>query len=226
MLRQVCRPSRLAASRHALLARLSHVRALSASSSSSGGPGIVWVDGVLTDSESPGAKVSVWDTTVQRGDGLFEVVRVLPSGGTVAMELHLDRLYWGSRTVELPLPDRDVVRGYIEEAAAVGGEGMVRLLCTRGGDECGLPFAPPKMVTLWQPLPAYGTECALHPIAAPWHPAGFGGWKTIKWLSYGPNMHMLRAAKAAGCDDALVRAPAPSLPSAATHRATLQLVCS
>ena len=57
--------------------------------------------------EPAAATVSVFDTTVQRGNGAFEVVRVLKGGRLRAPELHMDRLERTAGIIGLELPARD-----------------------------------------------------------------------------------------------------------------------
>ena len=158
------------------------------------------------------AKISVWDTTVQRGDGMFEVVRVCKDGSPLALDLHLQRLYDGAKALDYTIPaTMNALSSWICEVAMEGGEGMVRVLLTRGalgGSGNHLPnfiieeHAPPTVVVMWQPLPVWPSSMRLFPMAAWWHPAG--SWQTVKWLSYGPNMMMSRTAMKAGYDDALL----------------------
>lgn len=174
------------------------------------------IDGVPADAAA--LACSFWDQSFQRGDGVFEAVRVvIGSGGTPvprAVGLHLDRLERSAAAIRCPLPARSEVERYLRDAAAAGGEGgYVRLVATRGGgapgygDHLGGALdAPPRVFTVWQPLGCARAATTLAPAAAPWHPAGTAGrdWATIKWLAYGANMHSARLARAAGFGDALL----------------------
>ncbi|KAJ8611279.1 hypothetical protein CTAYLR_004148 [Chrysophaeum taylorii] len=170
------------------------------------------INGRIADAAS--LRVSFWDMSFQRGDGVFEAVRVRADGRPRSLSRHLDRLERSARAVRLPLPPRKELEGWIREAASSGGEGYVRLIATRGG---GMPGygdhledldAPPTVFTAWQPLPPLRDRPrALLPLTAPWHPAGFDAkWETVKWLSYGPNVHATRLAREEGYDDALLLA--------------------
>ena len=173
-------------------------------------PSTVLVNGHRVDGKA--AKLSVWDTTVQRGDGMFEVVRVCPNGAPLGLELHLQRLFDGAKALDYTIPAAwETLGGWISSVAQEGGEGMVRVLLTRGstgGGGAHLPgfevdkHAPPTVVVMWQPLPRWPAAVRLQPMAAWWHPAG--NWQMVKWLSYGPNMMMSRMALKAGFDDALL----------------------
>lgn len=177
---------------------------------SSSGPKNIIVNGAVVDGRK--ARLSVWDQTVQRGDGMFEVVRVLPNRKPLATDLHMDRLFDGAKVLDYAIPaSRTEIASWIEQVSQDGGEGMVRVLLTRGStngsgahipDFCVSTDAPPSVVVMWQPLPKWPAATRLLPLSAWWHPAGV--WQTVKWLSYGPNMHMSRTAAKAGFDDAVL----------------------
>ena len=98
------------------------------------------VDGVAADATK--ISCSVWDTTFQRGDGVFEAVRVVADRDGVpaprAVSLHLDRLERSAAALELPLPPRGQLEAWLRDAARNGGEGgYVRLMVTRGGGSPG-----------------------------------------------------------------------------------------
>eukprot|EP00038_Savillea_parva_P026330 m.53253 g.53253 ORF g.53253 m.53253 type:complete len:364 (+) comp7437_c0_seq2:61-1152(+) len=181
------------------------------------------LNGVQTDPTS--LVCSIWDISFQRGDGVFEAVRVVPAtdGGPPkprCLNLHLDRMERSASALELPLPSRSVLEGWLREAAAEGGlGGYVRTIVTRGGGSPGYGDhlgdrldAPPQTFIVWQPVSKAAPSASkrLMPLCAPWHPAGFGGptggWTTMKWLAYGPNVHSSRLARQQGFDDALLLA--------------------
>ena len=80
--------------------------------------------------ESP--KVSFFDQSFLRGDGVFEVVRILNGGKLRAIQLHLDRLESSAKQISCPFPSRSAIQQWLQEAAEAGGEGSVRLLATKG----------------------------------------------------------------------------------------------
>lgn len=145
------------------------------------------------------AFVSVRDQSFQRGDGIFEACRIV--GTRVrALNKHLDRLERSAAALDLPIPSRSTLEGWLLDGAQQG-EGYLRLFCTRGAQG-----VPPSTIVLWQPLPVPRVR-SLCPMVAPWHPAGFSDdWATVKWLAYGNNVHSSRLAKRAGYDDALLLA--------------------
>ena len=176
-------------------------------------------DGVPTPPAE--AKVSIFDVAFLRGNGAFEVCRVLPGGRLRAPELHLARLLRTAAALDLPLPPIDRLRQWLAEAAASGsaldaegggsGDGAVRLLATRGGRSApaaggaaSLVVAEPTVIIAWERLPTWPESMSLLPMCAPWHPAGEPGWETAKWLSYATNVRSTAKAQAQGYDDALL----------------------
>ena len=102
------------------------------------------VNGERTDPRA--LTVSAWDVSFQRGDGVFEVVRVLPGGKPRALSLHLDRLERSADAIQLPLPPRETLSDWCTAAAADGGIGSVRLMATKGAAEWD---APPTVFVMW-----------------------------------------------------------------------------
>ena len=100
--------------------------------------------------ESP--KVSFFDQSFLRGDGVFEVVRILNGGKLRAIQLHLDRLESSAKQISYPFPSRSAIQQWLQEAAEAGGEGNVRLLATNG-DPSDLNTTPPTVFISWSPLP-------------------------------------------------------------------------
>lgn len=90
------------------------------------------------------------------GDGLFETMRA--HRGTLPWwDAHWARLARGGERLGLALPDESLVRAQAAELFADGGDGVLKLLLTRGGDARG--YAPPADASAhWQlarhPLPA------------------------------------------------------------------------
>ena len=84
-----------------------------------------WVNG------RRGTKIDARDRGLQYGDGLFETMRVR-AGGVRLLEFHLDRLLAGCRSLEIAGPSLPVLRRELARAAALRGEGIVKLIVTRG----------------------------------------------------------------------------------------------
>ncbi len=149
------------------------------------------------------------DLGVLRGDGCFESVRLRPTGELDDLEPHLDRLARSAAALELPATDRGAWRALVAELVGAwdgGGEGVLRLVVTRGLEEGGQPtafalLAPVsaeqlrqrregvKVLTLSRGLVADAT------VEAPWLLGG------VKAISYAVNMAAQRYAHAAGADD-------------------------
>jgi 4-amino-4-deoxychorismate lyase len=160
----------------------------------------------LVDPASP--VIAADDAGVQRGDGLFETVRV-QGGRAVLLDAHLDRMARGAARVSIVVPDR---AAWTEAAAAAisaagGGDALLKLLCTRGPED-GAPLAFAAVAPVAEAT-VRAREEGVHAVtlslgvssgaraASPWLLAG------VKTTSYAVNMAALREAQARGFDDAV-----------------------
>ncbi|MEF3193948.1 MAG: aminotransferase class IV, partial [Halothiobacillaceae bacterium] len=73
----------------------------------------------------------VGDRGLQYGDGLFETMAVA-DGKVRLLSLHLERLARGAARLAIPLPDMDRLAGALTMAARKQGEGVFKLILTRG----------------------------------------------------------------------------------------------
>lgn len=161
----------------------------------------VMIDGVPVADDA--ASISVFDWTLMRGFGVFEVVRFY---GRVPFRLnaHFDRLERSAAALDVAMPPRDALAGWVAELAARHRDGSVRLILTGGGRDDTVA-APPRAILMWEPGLAVPEALRLIPISAPWHPAtGTGGFPGVKWTSYAPNMAATDKARRAGFDEALL----------------------
>ena len=104
----------------------------------------------------PGSQLSVADRGLAYGDGLFETIRI-SKGRAPLMALHLRRLLQGAGILKIPL-DGSRVREELETAALELGEGLLKLIITRG--EAGRGYALPERtqptrLVYFSPLPDY-----------------------------------------------------------------------
>ena len=138
---------------------------------------LCWIDGERSGS----ASLSVADGAVLRGDGCFEALRSY-AGVAFAVEPHVDRLMRSAGALDLDPPDPVVLARWIRAAAAEGGDGIVRVVVTRGSDVPGVE-TPSRCLVIHHPIPPQGPQVRLAPLPAPWHPAGrrwaLAGAKTI-----------------------------------------------
>lgn len=156
----------------------------------------------LVDGE-PVASLDVTDSSVLRGDGCFEAIRSY-SGHLFRAGDHLDRLERSARALDLTMPARSVLDGWMAQVSAGRGDCVVRVVLTRGPAVPGVTSGG-RCIVLSHPLPPVPAEVRLLPVAAPWHPAG-RQWDLagVKTISYAPNQAASRAAHQAGFDDALL----------------------
>ena len=149
------------------------------------------LDGALVDESQ--AVIPATDEGLLRGDGVFEVMRLYDSR-PFAIDDHLARMEQSAANLRLPL-DAAAVRADVEAllGAAQPGDGLVRVLVTRGG----------RRLALIEPMPEQPPTMSL----------GFVTYSPtrvldgVKSLSYGGNMLATRLAKERGFDDALLVTP-------------------
>lgn len=93
----------------------------------------IWVGDQLYDRED--AKVSVFDSTVQGGDAIWEGLRVYKSG-VFCLKRHLNRLYESAKALAFSdVPSEDFIRSAIKETLQANGmeeDTHVRLTLSRG----------------------------------------------------------------------------------------------
>lgn len=174
------------------------------------GPGvIVTLDGAIHDAQTP--LLHADDLAAVRGDGIFETL-LIRDGRPCLLEAHLGRLAQSARMMELPEPEGDRWRSAVDTAvrrwtADGGGEGVLRLVCSRGREGGG----PPTAYVSIGALPARVAAARRDGVAAltlarglptdaadlPWLLAG------AKTLSYAVNMAALRHAEKHGAGDVI-----------------------
>jgi 4-amino-4-deoxychorismate lyase len=146
------------------------------------------------------------DLGVARGESVFETLRV--AGGRAAfLDLHLERLVRSAARVAIELPGgwRELVE--VATGAYAAADGVLRLTCSKGARG-----ATPVGFALVTPVPAVSLAAREHGVSAvtltlgvpaalradaPWLLGG------VKSTSYAVNMATLRAAEAAGAEDAI-----------------------
>jgi 4-amino-4-deoxychorismate lyase len=156
-----------------------------------------------------GQALSPLDLALLRGEAVFETMRVY-QGRPFRLGAHLDRLAASAAAVQINLPSglEELVAEAAGACAAAGGDGVVRLVCTRGVEDelASTTFALATEVPPGQEqdrrrgLRIALLTLAVDPLvraAAPWLLAG------VKSTSYAVNMAAQRAAQTRGADDAV-----------------------
>jgi branched-subunit amino acid aminotransferase/4-amino-4-deoxychorismate lyase len=158
----------------------------------------VLINGVVSEGLVP-----VTDSSVIRGDGCFEVIKVY-SGRPFALDAHLDRLERSAKALSIAVPGREELSGWIEDVAASDPDGVVRVMVTRGSAVPGAVQDPLTVVFSHDWVRGAG-PVRLLPVPAPWHAAGVD-WELAgaKVLSYAANQSASRRATAEGFDDAML----------------------
>ena len=82
------------------------------------------------------------DRGLHYGDGLFETMAV-EAGRIRLLERHMHRLAWGAERLAIPLPSQDALADNLHLAARALGEGILKLILTRGSG--GRGYAPPAV---------------------------------------------------------------------------------
>jgi branched-chain amino acid aminotransferase len=156
-------------------------------------PELTSLDGNIAPSHE--ARVPASDDGLQRGDGVFEVVR-LYGGRPFALGEHLDRFERSAAAIELPI-DRSA---FEREIGALLGEfgdhaGQLRLIATRGG----------RRLAYTEPLPPYAGAESITLASVTYAPNVI--LTGVKSLSYAANMQASRIARARGADEAVLVRP-------------------
>lgn len=147
------------------------------------------------------------DLALIRGEAAFETMRVY-SGRSFRLDAHLDRLAASAAGLDLALPPGLEELAARAVASAAVGEGVLRLVCTRGieGDFESTAFAivselPPSYeLERRRGLRVVLLTLAVDPVvraASPWLLPG------VKSTSYAVNMAAQRQARRMGADDAV-----------------------
>jgi branched-chain amino acid aminotransferase len=148
-------------------------------------------DGELMEADE--VLVPATDDGLLRGDGVFEVVR-LYDGRPFALDDHIERMGRSAANLRLPFaagPVRADIAALLEAAAP--GDGVVRVLVTRGGRRIGF----------LEPLPKPSETVALQTVTF----APTRILDGVKSLSYSANMLATRLAAEQGADEALLVTP-------------------
>lgn len=103
-------------------------------------------------------RLPLTDRGLHYGDGLFETMAV--QGGSVRlMDLHLARLTQGARQLGIPLPETEGLAIELMLAAVQMGEGVLKLILTRGSGGRGyLPPEEPSPSLILQRYPPVAPE--------------------------------------------------------------------
>ncbi|MBF8722187.1 aminodeoxychorismate lyase [Pseudomonas guariconensis] len=114
-----------------------------------------WIDG------QPATALNLQNRGLAYGDGLFETIAVR-AGRPSLLAQHLDRLALGCQRLAIEA-DVSLVRNEIIAYASQLGEGVAKLILTRGDSQRG--YAPvvgaaPRRILQGSPLPAYPKENA------------------------------------------------------------------
>lgn len=120
-----------------------------------------WVDG-----QPANALASLKDRGLAYGDGLFETIAV-KAGTPLLLELHMQRLALGCSRLAI-VADQALIRSELLAYAQAMGEGVLKLILTRGDSQRGYGAstgALPRRILQASPAAAYPQAYALQGIA-------------------------------------------------------------
>lgn len=108
-----------------------------------------WLDG------QPATQLSLLDRGLAYGDGLFETIKVL-EGRPTLLNYHLERLTQGAARLKLRV-DQHLLEAELQAFCAVLGQGVVKLIVTRGDGLRGYaaPVTSARRILLASATPAY-----------------------------------------------------------------------
>lgn len=165
---------------------------------------LVWLDGSLVPREE--ARVSVDDLGFLYGAACFETLRAF-NGVVFRLDRHFDRLEAGLATLEVEAPARELLRRAIDDTLAANDlrDARIRLTVTAGRG-VGRPdlraTSGPTVLVAAEPAPADPAPARLL-IASTRIDEG-RSLAHAKTANYLLSLVALNAARAAGCDEALL----------------------
>lgn len=114
-----------------------------------------------------GALVAVTDRGLSYGDGVFRTIKV-KHGQPLFWAAHFQKLCADAARLALVCPDETLWLADCEALIASHGDGVLKLVLTRGASGRGyrMPvLAEPTRLVMWSPLPDYPAEFALKGVA-------------------------------------------------------------
>lgn len=151
------------------------------------------------------AMVSATDHGLVVGDGVFESLKVTPTGA-YAVTRHLRRLSRSATAMGLPDPDHGAVRAAIE-TVLTGMEiefGLIRITYTGGDGPLGsqAAYGPATLIVAAQPVNRPGPAGTI--VTPPWTHNERGAMTGIKSTSYAENVRSLAFATERGAGEAVL----------------------
>ena len=103
------------------------------------------------------SEIALNDRAVHYGDGLFETIAI-QNKQILCFDEHLSRLEKGCKRLKIPIPDKDIIRDEVTSLIDTTGQGVIKIIITRGQGGRGYKIpddtAPTRIITLF-PWPDY-----------------------------------------------------------------------
>lgn len=160
---------------------------------------MVWLNGRFLQPEE--ARVSVFDSGLLTGEGLFETLRGV-RGRPFALTRHCRRLHRGCEVLGVAAPDSGEIGEVFAELMLANSleDARLRLTVTRGAWLS--PGDGPTILMTAEALPVFPEQLGL--VTVPFRRNEFGALTGIKSTSYGENPVALRLARKRGGDEAVL----------------------
>jgi len=167
----------------------------------------IWVGtrdaGAVCDGRA--ARVSVMDHAFTVGDGVFETLKIGPSG-PFALSRHLRRLGASAAALGITPPDEAVIRAAVDDLLSVGdvaGNGRLRITYTGGDGPLGSDrgSAVPTLVIAAAPTPTWPAATSV--VTVPWTRNERSAIVGVKSTSYAENVVALQWAHGRGASEAI-----------------------
>jgi branched-chain amino acid aminotransferase len=164
---------------------------------------------IASSAEAPtsDSTISVFDHGFTVGDGVFETIQTL-NGKFLSLPRHLERLKESASSINLVLPELDVIHSALDELRKekifqTARGGRLRVTCTSGGGPLGMHRgAGWTLVTNWFPFELPTVSLSLMTSAVPKFKESM--FNQVKSISYLENLVALNQAVDAGFDEAVL----------------------
>lgn len=164
--------------------------------------GFVWLNGQLLPRQQ--AQVDALSQGFLYGAGIYDSL-LLRHGAPVAFGKHLSRLTDGSRRLNLPPPDGNVLRAAIHALGTANGltEARIRITLAAGASATIHSGPADEVITLLTAATLSAPKASAALMTTPFRRNEFSPLSGVKYTACAETLIAQRAALAGGCDEAL-----------------------